>query len=304
MGLTLGEASLSPAISNATVALGNNNIPVSGGIFHVGGTVDLSQDTARYRLPGDVVLMDKLQVNEKFGKIFLSRINPIFSQVASLEGTVSLKTKDLDIPFGKEIQKSGSGSGRLDISNMKLKPTGTLGRLLEFGGLATGDKHGVKFSGVDFKLENGKITYENFTMTFPGGFDLIFRGVVGFDDSLDLVVSIPIRAGLFKKLGVAGPVQQYAQVLTGDDSRIDVPILGTRLAPKIGDIDIKPIVDKAAKALLKKQGGGLLNKVLQGEKKPDETKPEKKKSDKRKPSALDLLKAVTDIQKEMDKKDN
>jgi len=304
MGLTLGKATLSPAISNATVALGNNNIPVSGGTFHVGGTVDLSQDTARYRLPGNVVLMDKLKINEKFGKVFLSYINPIFSQVAGLEGTVSLKTKDLDIPFGEEIQKSGSGSGHLDISNMKLKPTGMLGLLLEFGGLATGKKQDVKFSGVDFELKNGKITYENFTMTFPGGFDLIFRGAVGFDDSLDLVVSIPIRTELFKKLGVVGPLQQYTQVLTGDDSRIEVPILGTRLAPKIGDIDIKPIVNKAIKALLKKQGGGLLNNLLQGEKKPDETNPEEKKSDKRKPSALDLLKGVTDIQKEADKKDD
>jgi hypothetical protein len=304
MGLTLGEANLSPSISNATVALGNNNIPVSGGTFHVGGTVDLSQATARYRLPGDVVLMDKVQVNEKFGKVFLSRINPIFSQVASLEGTVSLKTKDLDIPFGEELQKSGSGSGHLDISNMKLKPTGMLGLLLKFGGLTSGKDQDVKFSGVDFELKNGQITYDNFTMTFPGGFDLVFRGAVGFDDSLDLVVSIPIRTELFKKLGVAGPLQQYAQVLTGDDSRIEIPILGTRLAPKMGDIDIEPIVNKAIKALLKKQGGGLLDDLLGGQEKPDKTKPAKEKPDKKRPSALDLLKIVTEIQKQVEKNDN
>jgi hypothetical protein len=157
---------------------------------------------------------------------------------------------------------------------------------------------------VDFKLKNGQITYENFTMTFPGGFDLLFRGAVGFDDSLDLVVSMPIRTGLFKKLGVVGPLQQYAQVLTGDDSRIEIPILGTRLAPKMGDIDIEPIVNKAIKALLKKQGGGLLDDLLGGQEKPDKTKPAKEKPDKKRPSALDLLKIVTEIQKQVEKNDN
>jgi hypothetical protein len=251
-------------MSSAAVQLGKNDIPVSGGKMHVGGTVDMSSETPYYRLPGDVTVMDELQINRKFGKVFLSFINPVFAQVASLEGTVSLKTKDIDLPLGEEIQKSGSGSGHLDISNLKLKPTGILGMLMEFGGITDENSHNVKFSGVDFELKDGKVTYENFKMTFPGDFDLIFRGAVGFDDSLDLAVSLPIRAGLLKKCGVTGPIEQYAQVLQEDGARIEIPIIGSRLKPKLGKVDIKSIIDTAVKALLKKKGGGLLKGIFGG----------------------------------------
>ncbi len=99
-------------------------------------------------------------------------------------------------------------------------------------------------------------------MTFPDGFDLRFRGSVGFDDRLELWVSLPVRPALLEKLGVKGPLQDYAKVLVG--SRVEIPLAGTRLQPRLdlSKVDVKPLIEKAAKSLATEKGGQLLDSLL------------------------------------------
>jgi len=73
----------------------------------------------------------------------------------------------------------------------------------------------VTMDGVDFTLKDGRIWYDNLTMVFPENFDLKFYGSVGLDETVDLTVSVPVRAKLLERFGVRGPVVEYARLLEG-----------------------------------------------------------------------------------------
>jgi hypothetical protein len=93
-------------------------------------------------------------------------------------------------------------------------------------------------------------------------FDLVFYGSVGFDDSIDLVVSVPVGERVLEKVGVRGSSGlNYAKLLTG--LRVDVPLVGTRQNPRLdfSQVNVKSLLDQA----IRKQGedvvtgGGLLD---------------------------------------------
>jgi hypothetical protein len=158
---------------------------------------------------------------------------------------------------------------------------------------------------MDFVIENGRIKYDNFILTIAKIYDLKFYGSVGFDDSVDLIVSLPVRAALLEKYGVKDSALEYARFLEG--ARVDVPVVGTRMKPKLdfNKVDLKPLLDKAAQGLLKEQAGQLLDKVLKKKEEPakePQTEPEKKEKPKSTEEQIfDIFKDVLEQQKKKDK---
>jgi len=122
----------------------------------------------------------------------------------------------------------------------------------------------IRVGAVHFRIHNGAIEYDNFTLTFGSSFDLRSRGAVRFNDSIDLSVSVPIRPALLRDLGVRGDTERYAALLAG--SRVEIPIVGSRLAPKLdlAKVNIAPLIEKAAAGMVSQQAGGVLGGVLGG----------------------------------------
>jgi len=206
------------------------------------------------------VLKD-VRITPQLGRHLLGRVNPIFAHLAAIEGTVSLSLKDVTLPLSEEIKRRGAGQGHLDLANLKVRPGGFSALLLELGGLGEQEMQTVTVDGVDFVMKDGRVAYQNMRMKFPSDFDLIFRGSVGFDDTMELWVSVPVKPALLAKFGVRGAVQEYARYLTG--TRIEIPIRGTRLQPKLdlSRVDIKPLVEKAMREAVKGQAGKLLDNL-------------------------------------------
>jgi len=268
LGFDLGDANVPITFEDGRIVVPGTQIQASGGKANLAATVDMSKPAPRLTMPGKLVVLDNIQINREVGQKVLSRLNPIFGKLLSLEGRITLVTRDIDVPLGEAIKKrgpdSGTGSGHVDLSGLQFEPDGMMAELLKLGGL--GGKQLVRVSGVDFVIRDGALRYDNFTMTFGGSFDLRFRGVVRFDDSIDMVVSVPVRAELLKKLGVGGSAEQYAKLLDG--VRIDVPILGTRDKPNLdmAKVDIQPLLKKAAEKMIGKEAGGLFDGLLKGKK--------------------------------------
>jgi len=166
-----------------------------------------------------------------------------------LEGTVSLRVQDVEVPLSGNILKTGKGSGRMDLADLRLMPTGELAKLFRFMNLGQDKPYPITVSGLDFRFKNGALEYDNLTMVFEGLYDVRFRGAVHFDDSVDLIMSLPVMPNLLESLGVKGPVGKFAEVLTG--SRIEVPLSGKRWAPHmdLGKVDPTPLVTEAIKKL-------------------------------------------------------
>lgn len=101
----------------------------------------------------------------------------------------------------------------------------------------------------------------------------MFRGSVGFDETLDLIVSVPVRAGLLEKLGVSGSAAQLARQLDG--VRVDIPITGTRDRPVLETAKVNTenllkglLTPKLPEGGLEKGVGDLLKGLGGGKKEP------------------------------------
>jgi len=264
-GFSLGAAKLPVQLAHGRVEmLPVTAIDADGGTVRLGGAVDFTGRNAILHLPGEITVLDNVPVNREVAETLLSRFNPIFGHVVSAAGRVRLSTRELVLPLGSTVTRGGSGTGRLDLSDMKIQPGGVLTTLLGLGGIPPERAQVMDVGAVDFAVRDGAIHYKNFTITFDKTFDLMFRGAVRFDEGLDMVVSMPVRSALLRRFGVRGPVDEYARMLEG--ARLDVPLVGTRLEPKVDlqSVDIRPLVTRAAEKLLKGKAAGTLGELLKG----------------------------------------
>jgi hypothetical protein len=275
-GIELNAAKLAPKLHDGQLTLPATKITTAGGAAKVApgavnlaGAVDFREPDPTIRIPGRVQVLENVPITPELAETLLSRVNPIFLHLARVEGRASLWTQDVSLPLGEAIRRKGAGRGRLDLSTIQIQPGGLIDELLELGGLTDERMYTVRAGAVDLVIRDGRIVYDNFTLIFPEDFDLKFRGSVGFDESLDLVVSIPIRASLLERLGVRGAALGLAQKLA--HSRVEVPIVGTREQPKLelARVDVEALL----KGLLPESPEDVIGELLRQLGEPKKDKP-------------------------------
>ena len=285
-GLTFGQAKLEPSLADAMVKVPTAAIPANGGALRLGGLVDMRGKEPMLKIPGKLDMLENVSLNAELGREILSRVLPLLAQTNKLEGKVSLYVRDVAVPLGEQIKKTGEGSGRMDLSGVRLSPSGETARLFELLGLPANKPYPVKASPVDFRLKDGGLEYENFTLTFADKFDVKLFGSVKFDDSVNLILSVPVTPGLLGAVGVKGPTSEYVRVLEG--IRIEIPLVGTRQRPRmdLSKVDVKALIQQAVKKL-GLPGIDLLPELLWPKEKKSMTAPPKTPATK--PGLLDLL---------------
>ena len=260
-GVPVGKATFAPVLHDGRLVIPDATAATSGGTARLGGVLDLRGATPTYRLTGPRNVLEDVQITREIGRELLSRFNPVFSQITSIEGSVTLEVADIDVPLGEMLTKKARGRGTLDLRRLKVRPEGILRLMLQFDGGAS-QRMPVLADVVKFSIRDGRIHYSNFTLALPDGSRAIFHGSVGFDDTVDLAVSVPVTAGLLRLRGIRGQTADYARVLS--NVRVTIPILGTRLQPRfaLGELDVGPLIRQATQALLAEQAGRLLGGAL------------------------------------------
>jgi len=245
-GVKMGAAKLSPVLRDGRMTLPTATIPASGGRVNVSGIVDFQPMEPELSIPGRLPLMENVEITKEMGAELLSRINPIFMYMTRVEGHVSMLVQDVRAPLGAAIKHSGTGKGVLDLGKLKIQPGGIFADLFGFVGLPVDKLYPVEVGKVDFVLKNGRIHYDNFYLVLPPGYDIKFYGSVGFDDTVDLVISLPVTPNLIRsfKLPLTDTLMPALSAV-----RIDIPMAGTRQNPKLdfAKVDTKKLLE----ALLK-----------------------------------------------------
>jgi hypothetical protein len=261
-GLGLGAAKLSPALADGKLTLPHTTIPSGDGKVNLAAVVDLTQPDPMLNVAGKLQAFDRVPLSPQIAHEILGWISPIFMNVARIEGRVNLQTIDVHLPLSEAIKKTGDARGVLDLQDVKLEPGGLLGELTKLAGRTGTEPTAVTFNKVNFEVKDGRVHYDDLTLTFPNSFDLKFYGSVGFDSTLALVVSLPVRGPMLDRLGLKGPVGGLTQELSG--LRVDVPLVGTREHPQLdfAKVDkaklLKQLVVPAAPG---KEVEGLLKKL-------------------------------------------
>ncbi len=238
MGIPLGQLELKPSVKGGRLSIPVTKLAAAGGNVQLGGDVIFSSQGPQLQLPSNLQLLSGIEVTPLLGRELLSRFNPVFGDATEMAGRLDLTVQELSLPLGEAMYTGGSGLGRLDLHQFKITPSSFLVTLLELGGLGQPNMYSVDVSGTDFVVQDGRISYQDLTLNFAEQrFDLKFRGSVGFDDSVDLFVSVPVQEHLLRRLNVQGPVGEYTTRLAG--TRIEIPITGSRSNPKLDFSQVK-----------------------------------------------------------------
>lgn len=252
-GLDLGKAQLQPSMNSEQFVLPLAEIPASGGMVRLAATVDLTGPEPVLKLPAKLQVLQDVPINALFSQKVMGHLNPIFTNLANVQGEVSAVLEGVELPLGEGLKKGGKGSGHVDLSKLKIQPAGFLSMLLELRGGGANEPLPITITGVDFVIRNGGVEYSNFRIIFGDDFDLIFHGRVGFDDSLEMVVSVPITTAMMNKFKIKGPVEDFARRLKG--TRVDIPMTGSRKNPglDLAKVNLVPLIEKVAGNMLLEQ---------------------------------------------------
>ncbi len=273
-GVKMGAAKLSPVLRDGRMTLPTTAIPASGGKVNIGCVVDFRPTDPELMIPGRLQALEHVEITKEMGAELLSRINPIFMYMTRVEGFVSMHVQDVRAPLGEAIKQSGTGTGVLDLGKLKIQPGGIFADLFGFVGLPVDKLYPVEVGKVDFVLKNGRIHYDNFFLVLPPGYDIKFYGSVGFDDTVDLVISLPVTPNLIRsfKLPLTDTLTPALSAI-----RIDIPMSGSRQNPKLdfAKVDTKKLLAELLKPKIDptKPIDDLLKGKLFGEKPKDGAAP-------------------------------
>ncbi len=234
--LVLGKATFQPTFRNERIDLPVVTIPVSsarlepglsGGRLRIGCDIDFSGPEPVLKIPGTLKVAENIPINRELGSEILSRVITIFYEPKELTGQISLTVEDLNVPLGKSI-KDTSGRGRVGLKDVEIQSVGLIANLTTLGGLAPpSDLTSLKISDLVFEIRDGRFYYDDLAVTFAGTFDMKFSGSVGFDDSLDLIVTLPVVPKQF---------EQLADIVTLEKLRSGIGL--GKLSPLLGNLDI------------------------------------------------------------------
>ena len=262
--LVLGRATFKPTFHNERLDLPVTTIPVSAprqssgqkaGCLRIGCEVDFSAPDPVLKVPGILQLAENIPIDHKLGSDLLSRILAIFYEPKKLTGQVSLTVENLNLPLGESIKRTGSGRGKLILKDVKIQDGGLIANLTTLGGLAPPtDLTPMKIGDFLFEIKDGRCWYDDLTVIFADTLDMKFSGSVGFDDTLDLIVSLPVLPRQMEKLAeVVSPAKIGSGIgldkisplldnfpIIGSLRHIEIRIAGTRQKPLLG---LPPILD-------------------------------------------------------------
>lgn len=263
-GLLLGTANLQPRFQDGRLEIPDADIPAAPGKVLAGGILDFSSGQPVLQLKGNRKILYNLPVTRELGNSLLSRFNPIFANLAGVEGSILLETQDIVLPLGEGRKTGGSGHGKIVLSNLKMIPTGLMADLLGLGGIMNDRPLPMEVGDLNFEIKDGAIHYDDFRITIAQLMALRFRGSVGFDDTVRLWVSVPLSVPLLDKLGIKAPALVQDNI---DKLRVEIPILGDRRHAKLDSSKVKahdPSGATSGESGLEALGGilGALQKAL------------------------------------------
>jgi hypothetical protein len=167
-------------------------------------------------------LLDRTALTPGLCNDVLKFVVPIFADVATAEGEVSVALEPWQIPLDHPEQSVGGGQLTIHVAKVGAGP---LARELaaQFGivdAVEIADHAEVKF-----QMRAGRVYHEGLAFGLPG-YRIRTSGSVGFDESLDLVADVPVP--LLKGLPVSRKVQR---ALT--DQTVKIRVRGTLKKPEL-----------------------------------------------------------------------
>ena len=274
-GLKMGPTDVSARLDKGVCQFAPINTTLSGGKLHLTPQIRFDRNPAVLVLPKEKVI-DRVQMSPELCNAWLKFVAPLLADATQIDGQFSLDVAGGALPLSAPT--TGELGATLGVHHARVRPGGAALQVLalfdQIQSVITRKPAGngprdhiwmqMPEQAIVFKLAGGRVHHTD--VTFLIG-DALVRssGSVGIDETVDLVLQIPIRDEWTRD-------QKLLAGLTGKSLKI--PVRGTltrpqfdsrvltELATQIGGTALEGVLEEKLDDLFKKK----LNKFLPGQK--------------------------------------
>ncbi len=274
-GLRMGSTDVAARLDKGVCQFAPINTTLADGKLHLTPQIRFDRNPAVLVLPKEKVI-DRVQMSPELCNAWLKFVAPLLADATQIDGQFSLDVASGALPLSAPT--TGELGATLGVHHVKVRPGGTalqvLGMFDQIQSIITRKPAGngprdhiwmqMPEQAIAFKLAGGRVHHTDVTFLIGDGV-VQSSGSVGMDETIDLVLQIPIRdewtrdqkllAGL-KDKSLKIPVRG-----TLTRPQIDSRIL-TELATQIGGTALEGVLEDKLDDLFKKK----LNKFLPGQK--------------------------------------
>ena len=227
-GFTLGPADLKATMANGVAQIEPLDVAAGGGKIRLAPRLRLTPAPMEFSLPKGP-LVQRVQISPEMCGSLLQYAAPVLAGVTTAQGTFSIDLDDCRIPLG-DLNKANV-TGRFTIHSMAVGPGKMTHELATFLNRETPAQLRNE-SIVPFVVVNGRVYHKDLELMFP---DITIRssGSIGLkDDSMDIVVQMPVPPKWQAGNGVVANAVR--------NQTISVPLRGTLAKPAL---DQKALAD-------------------------------------------------------------
>jgi hypothetical protein len=231
MGLQIGASTFDVKIDNGLMTIAPFTSTVNTGKLYFGASANFSEKPALLKTPGQMNILDSIQITQQTSDIFLGYINPLFANATNVSGVLSFDCEKLVFPLEKGYDKTIAVIGTLSITNMRLGSP-LLNQILQilkmFQITDLPSDPIITVQPTKFIVAEGIISYNNMQMDIDK-YPVNFAGQIGLDKSMRMTVTLP---------------------WTRNEQRVTLPLKGTVDRP---EIDINKLLEQQLQQELENQ---------------------------------------------------
>lgn len=251
-GFDLGAGELRGKMARGVVAVSPVSATFGGGKVTLAPTLRLDAEPGEMTLAKGVVV-ERAKLTPQATAGALGYALPAIANATHAEGEISASIGDNRFPLGDANQ--ASAKGMLVIHKATVGPGPVVSEVAKLLGAKNTTMTLASENTVPVQVAGGRVYHQNFAFKV-GGTTLRTGGSVGFDQSLDLVVDVPLP----KELPLLKNNPVLAKAVAGKAVR--VPVKGTLSRPAIDARAFEQAVVALARARAKDIGRELLDKEL------------------------------------------
>jgi len=265
-GIVINKSTIPATLANGKLRVGPTRLPVGSGSVGLDGTLQFAPPPRLLTLaPGDLV--SRVELTPNMCASGIKYVAPLLAEATQTQGSFSLQLTQAQLPMSNPA--SGVVDGRLTIHSGQIRPGPLAQAIVGLTSQIIGaiDRNGGQVLG-SLNLNNPLLTIEEQTTDFRlvqrrvyhrgmqihlGTVEVNSRGSVGLDQSLDIVIDIPVQSRWFAKK------PDLAKAFNG--TILSIPIRGTLHQPQIDNQVLGQLLARFATEMLHNSAEDL---ILQG----------------------------------------
>ena len=228
--------------------------PANGGQLDFQPTINMAREPYILSFKENIDLLKDVQITQGLIDGLLAALHPVFKDAVVPDGLLGLNMKHFNWPLAKKYRDRATFAGTLKLNGVKLNSTPFLAGLLNMMGISE-RQLSMTDQEIDFEAKNGRIALSPMTLDAEG-YQFKMHGSIGFDNTLDFIVQIPVTDKMVGK-----DAYPFLQGTT-----IKVPVSGTTAKPRVDETALQQatgdMMQQALRKNLEKSAQDLLNNIF------------------------------------------